>query len=169
MAEQLWKGRFSKAVDSRVNDFNSSIRFDQRMIAQDMRGSGVHAAMLAKQGIISEKDCEDILSGLASIADDLASGALEIDPNAEDVHTFVEQTLTARIGDAGKRLHTGRSRNDQVALDIRLTCGTTATPCRLTSWSSSRSSAGRRRRIPPLSCPATPTCSAPSPSPLAMR
>ena len=157
MAEQLWKGRFSKAVDSRVNDFNSSIRFDQRMIAQDMRGSGVHAAMLAKQGIISEKDCEDILSGLASIADDLASGALEIDPNAEDVHTFVEQTLTARIGDAGKRLHTGRSRNDQ------------ATPCRLTSWNSSRSSAGRRRRIPPLSCPATPTCSAPSPSPLVMR
>ena len=120
MAEQLWKGRFSKAVDSRVNDFNSSIRFDQRMIAQDMRGSGVHAAMLAKQGIISEKDCEDILSGLASIADDLASGTLTIDPNAEDVHTFVEQTLTARIGDAGKRLHTGRSRNDQVALDMRL-------------------------------------------------
>ena len=121
MAEQLWKGRFSKAVDSRVNDFNSSIRFDQRMIAQDMRGSGVHAAMLAKQGIISEKDCEDILNGLASIADDLAAGRLEIDPGAEDVHTFVEQTLTARIGDAGKRLHTGRSRNDQVALDIRLT------------------------------------------------
>ena len=114
MAEQLWKGRFSKAVDSRVNDFNSSIRFDQRMIAQDMRGSGVHAAMLARQGIISEQDCTDILSGLASIADDLSSGA-------EDVHTFVEQTLTARIGDAGKRLHTGRSRNDQVALDIRLT------------------------------------------------
>ena len=113
MAEQLWKGRFSKAVDSRVNDFNSSIRFDQRMIAQDMRGSGVHAAMLAKQGIISEKDCEDILSGLASIADDLASGALEIDPNAEDVHTFVEQTLTARIGDAqvagiGIMMHPGQ-------------------------------------------------------------
>ena len=120
MAEQLWKGRFSKAVDSRVNDFNSSIRFDQRMIAQDMRGSGVHAAMLARQGIISEQDCADILSGLASIADDLSSGALTIDPAAEDVHTFVEQTLTARIGDAGKRLHTGRSRNDQVALDIRL-------------------------------------------------
>ena len=91
MAEQLWKGRFSKAVDSRVNDFNSSIRFDQRMIAQDMRGSGVHATMLAKQGIISEQDCEDILNGLASIADDLASGKLEIDPNAEDVHTFVDQ------------------------------------------------------------------------------
>ena len=121
MAEQLWKGRFAKAVDPRVNDFNSSIRFDQRMIAQDMRGSGVHAAMLAKQGIISEADCQAILEGLASIADDLASGALQIDPAAEDVHTFVEQTLTARIGDAGKRLHTGRSRNDQVALDLRLT------------------------------------------------
>ena len=91
MAEQLWKGRFSKAVDSRVNDFNSSIRFDQRMIAQDMKGSGVHAAMLARQGIISEADCEAILGGLASIADDLASGKLEIDPNAEDVHTFVNR------------------------------------------------------------------------------
>jgi len=122
MAEQLWKGRFSKAVDSRVNDFNSSIRFDQRMIAQDMRGSGVHAAMLARQGIISEQDCADILSGLASIADDLSSGALTIDPAAEDVHTFVEQTLTATAppGPAGGG-RAGRSRNDQVALDIRLT------------------------------------------------
>ena len=88
MAEQLWKGRFSKAVDSRVNDFNSSIRFDQRMIAQDMKGSGVHAAMLARQGIISEEDCRAILDGLASIADDLAAGRLEIDPAAEDVHTL---------------------------------------------------------------------------------
>ena len=150
MAEQLWKGRFSKAVDSRVNDFNSSIRFDQRMIAQDMRGSGVHAAMLAKQGIISEKDCEDILNGLASIADDLASGKLEIDPNAEDVHTFVEQTLTARIGDAGKRLHTGRSRNDQVALDIRLYPAGLQRHMlqRLHRASWSRSSAKRRRRTP---------------------
>ena len=121
MAEQLWKGRFSKAVDSRVNDFNSSILFDCRLYKEDITGSIAHATMLGKQGIISEKDCEDILNGLASIADDLASGKLEIDPNAEDVHTFVEQTLTARIGDAGKRLHTGRSRNDQVALDIRLT------------------------------------------------
>ena len=121
MAEQLWKGRFSKAVDSRVNDFNSSIRFDQRMISQEMRGSGVHAVMLANQGIISKKDAEDILTGLAGIAEDLASGKLTIDPAAEDVHTFVEQTLTERVGDAGKRLHTGRSRNDQVALDIRLT------------------------------------------------
>ena len=120
MAEQLWKGRFSKAVDSRVNDFNSSIRFDQRMISQDMRGSGVHAVMLANQGIISKKDAEDILTGLAGIAEDLASGKLTIDPAAVDLHTFVEQTLTERVGDAGKRLHTGRSRNDQVALDCRM-------------------------------------------------
>ena len=120
MSEQLWKGRFSKAVDSRVNDFNSSIRFDQRMIAEDMHGSAVHAAMLAKQGIISQADCDAIQKGLASIAAELESGALAVDPAAEDVHTFVEQTLTARIGDAGKRLHTGRSRNDQVALDLRL-------------------------------------------------
>ena len=117
---QLWQGRASKAVDSRVNDFNSSIRFDARMIEQDIQGSLVHSAMLGRQGIISQQDVDDIHKGLHSILEDLHSGALEIDPNAEDVHTFVEQTLTACVGDAGKRLHTGRSRNDQVALDIRL-------------------------------------------------
>ena len=117
---QLWQGRSSKAVDSRVNDFNSSIRFDARMIEQDIQGSMVHSEMLGRQGIISAQDVEQIHAGLASILKDLRSGALEIDPAAEDVHTFVEQTLTARVGDAGKRLHTGRSRNDQVALDIRL-------------------------------------------------
>lgn len=117
---QLWQGRASKAVDSRVNDFNSSIRFDARMIEQDIQGSMVHSAMLGKQHIIDQKDVEDIHKGLQSILEDLRSGALEIDPAAEDVHTFVEQTLTARVGDAGKRLHTGRSRNDQVALDLRL-------------------------------------------------
>ena len=117
---QLWQGRASKAVDSRVNDFNSSIRFDARMIEEDIQGSLVHSAMLARQGIISGTDLEDIHKGLRSILADLHSGALDIDPAAEDVHTFVEQTLTARVGDAGKRLHTGRSRNDQVALDIRL-------------------------------------------------
>ena len=117
---QLWQGRASKAVDSRVNDFNSSIRFDARMIEEDIQGSLVHSAMLAKQGIISGADLDDIHKGLRSILEDLHSGALDIDPAAEDVHTFVEQTLTARVGDAGKRLHTGRSRNDQVALDIRL-------------------------------------------------
>lgn len=117
---QLWQGRASKAVDSRVNDFNSSIRFDARMIEQDIQGSMVHSAMLGKQHIIEQKDVDAIHQGLQSILEDLRSGALEIDPAAEDVHTFVEQTLTARVGDAGKRLHTGRSRNDQVALDLRL-------------------------------------------------
>ena len=117
---QLWQGRASKAVDSRVNDFNSSIRFDARMIEQDIQGSMVHSAMLGRQGIISARDVEDIHKGLQGILENLHSGALEIDPAAEDVHTFVEQTLTARVGDAGKRLHTGRSRNDQVALDLRL-------------------------------------------------
>ena len=120
MAEQLWKGRFSKAVDARVNDFNSSIRFDQRMVRHDINGSMAHATMLGEQGIIPEEDREAILTGLQEILADLDSGALTIDPTAEDIHTFIEQTLTARIGDAGKRLHTGRSRNDQVALDLRL-------------------------------------------------
>jgi argininosuccinate lyase len=118
---QLWQGRAGKAVDSRVNDFNSSIRFDARMLAQDIRGSKVHAAMLARQGILSAQAADAIRSGLNGILADVERGTLPIDPAAEDVHTFVEQTLTARIGDAGKRLHTGRSRNDQVALDIRLT------------------------------------------------
>ena len=117
---QLWQGRASKAVDSRVNDFNSSIRFDARLIEQDIQGSLVHSAMLGRQGIISQQDVEAIHKGLYGILEDLHSGALAIDPAAEDVHTFVEQTLTARVGDAGKRLHTGRSRNDQVALDLRL-------------------------------------------------
>ena len=117
---QLWQGRFSKAVDSRVNDFNSSIRFDRRMAAQDITGSMAHAAMLTGQGIISEADGAAIQQGLEGILADLESGALAIDPAAEDIHTFVEAELTKRIGEPGKRLHTGRSRNDQVAVDLRL-------------------------------------------------
>ena len=120
MAEQLWKGRFSKAVDSRVNDFNSSIRFDQRMIAQDMRGSGVHAAMLAKQGILTNTERDMILEGLNSILADMESGALQPDLQYEDIHSFIEANLIERVGDVGKKLHTGRSRNDQVALDMKL-------------------------------------------------
>ena len=116
---QLWQGRSSKTVDSRVNDFNSSIRFDARMIEQDIRGSMVHSAMLGKQGIIAPQDVDYIHKGLQSILEDLHSGALEIDPAAEDVHTFVEQTLTARVGDAGKRLHTGRSHQIRVQFASR--------------------------------------------------
>ena len=117
---KLWAGRFSKEVDKRTNDFNSSISTDSRMYAQDINGSIVHATMLAAQGIISVEDSIAITSELAKIKQEIADGTLLIDPNAEDIHTFIEQTLTERIGVAGKRLHTGRSRNDQVALDIRL-------------------------------------------------
>ncbi|MBQ9414115.1 MAG: argininosuccinate lyase [Clostridia bacterium] len=117
---KLWAGRFQKALDDKTNDFNSSISFDSRMAEEDILGSMAHAAMLEAQGIIRHEDGAAIQEGLAAIAADLKSGALAIDMTAEDIHTFVEGELTARIGDAGKRLHTGRSRNDQVALDIRL-------------------------------------------------
>lgn len=117
---QLWGGRFTKETDKMVYAFNASIRFDQRLLKEDITGSRAHAMMLAKQGIISEEDKDAILSGLDSIEADVASGKLEITDEYEDVHSFVEANLTKRIGDAGKRLHTGRSRNDQVALDMRM-------------------------------------------------
>ena len=116
----MWAGRFLKQLDSQADDFNSSIRFDSKMFKQDITGSLVHAEMLKKQGIISVDEAEKIKKGLSEILCDLEDGKLEIDMTAEDIHMFVEQELTARIGDAGKRLHTARSRNDQVALDIRL-------------------------------------------------
>ena len=118
--EKMWAGRFQKALDKKADDFNSSIRFDCRMYAQDIRGSMAHAMMLEKQGIVSKADVEKILDGLDGILKDLDAGILSIDENAEDIHMFVEAELTKRIGDAGKKLHTARSRNDQVALDIRL-------------------------------------------------
>ena len=118
--EKMWAGRFSKALDKKADDFNSSISFDSRMYKQDITGSIAHASMLAKQGIISVADCERIIDGLGSILADLESGKLDFDMNCEDIHMFVEAELTSRIGDAGKKLHTARSRNDQVALDVRL-------------------------------------------------
>ena len=118
--EKMWAGRFEKALDKMADDFNSSIHFDKKMYAHDIKGSLEHAAMLASVGILTEEDLEKINEGLLGILDDLNSGKLEFDENAEDIHMFVEATLTARIGDAGKRLHTARSRNDQVALDLRL-------------------------------------------------
>lgn len=117
---KMWQGRFEKELDGTVNDFNSSISFDWVMFREDIAGSIAHARMLAAQGIIPAADAEDIVRGLREILDDIESGELVIDPQAEDIHMFIEQTLTARIGDAGKRLHTARSRNDQVALDIRM-------------------------------------------------
>ena len=117
---KLWDGRFSKQEDERVNDFNSSIAFDARMAQQDIQGSIAHATMLGRQGIIEPGEADLIVQGLEGIAHDLQTGALAIDPTAEDIHMFVEAVLTNRLGDTGKRLHTARSRNDQVALDIRL-------------------------------------------------
>ena len=117
---KLWTGRFHKELDKKTNDFNSSIRFDSRMAKEDIEGSIAHATMLGACGVIDQKEAERICAGLEGILADLESGALEIDPEAEDIHTFVEAELTARLGDAGKRLHTARSRNDQVALDDRL-------------------------------------------------
>ena len=120
MSDKMWAGRFSAETDKRVNDFNSSIRFDCRMYEEDITGSIVHARMLARQGIISAEDRDKIEGGLLSVMSDIKSGKLHFDPNAEDIHMFVEAELTARIGEAGKRLHTARSRNDQVALDLKM-------------------------------------------------
>ncbi len=118
--DKMWAGRFQKALDKEADDFNSSIHFDCRMFKQDITGSMVHAEMLSRQGIITAKEKLQIVNGLASILEDLQNGSLSFDMNAEDIHMFVESELTKRIGDAGKKLHTARSRNDQVALDIRL-------------------------------------------------
>ncbi len=120
MANKMWAGRFSKELDERVNDFNSSVSFDARMYKQDIRGSIAHAKMLGDTGIIDRGESEKIVEGLTGILNDIDGGTLLIDPNAEDIHMFVEQVLTERLGDTGKRLHTARSRNDQVALDIRM-------------------------------------------------
>ena len=117
---KMWAGRFSKEVDETVNAFNSSIAFDGRMYKHDIHGSIAHAAMLGKCGIISMEDSEKIQKGLKDILDDIENGKLEFDMTAEDIHMFVEAELTKRLGDVGKRLHTARSRNDQVALDIKL-------------------------------------------------
>lgn len=117
---QLWKGRFKKELAKETNDFNASIHFDCRMFEEDIKGSIAHATMLGCCGIIDKSESEKITAGLAGILEDLKSGALQIDFEAEDIHTFIEGELTARLGQTGKRLHTARSRNDQVALDIRM-------------------------------------------------
>ena len=118
--EKMWAGRTSGTTDSIADDFNSSIRFDCRMFRQDITGSMAHAAMLGAQGIIAPQEADQLIDGLQGILDDLDSGALEFDMSCEDVHMFVEQVLTQRLGDVGKKLHTARSRNDQVALDLRM-------------------------------------------------
>lgn len=117
---KLWGGRFSKSTDALVDDFNSSIRFDARMYAQDIKGSQAHAEMLGRQGIIPKTDADLIVKTLGEIKSDIEAGNVEFQIDAEDIHMNIETILISRIGDVGKRLHTGRSRNDQVALDIRM-------------------------------------------------
>ncbi len=118
--EKMWAGRFQKALDKEADDFNSSIHFDCKMYKQDIKGSIAHAKMLCKQGIISEEEKDILVNGLNSILTDIEKGDLQIDMLAEDIHMFVEAELTKRVGDTGKKLHTARSRNDQVALDVRM-------------------------------------------------
>ena len=117
---KLWAGRTAAETAQLADDFNSSIAFDSRMAKQDITGSMAHAAMLGAKGIIAPDEAETLIDGLQTILDDLSSGTLEIDPRAEDIHMFVEQVLTERLGEVGKKLHTARSRNDQVALDFRM-------------------------------------------------
>lgn len=117
---KMWAGRTAGVTDPVADDFNSSIRFDSRMYREDITGSMAHAAMLGAQHILPQADADAIIDALQGILDDLDSGALAFDPACEDIHMFVEQVLTARIGDLGKKLHTARSRNDQVALDLRM-------------------------------------------------
>ena len=117
---QLWGGRFTKKTDQMVYDFNASISFDKRLYRQDIEGSMAHVRMLAKQQILTDQERDQILEGLTGILADVESGALQITAEYEDIHSFVEANLIDRIGDVGKKLHTGRSRNDQVALDMRL-------------------------------------------------
>ncbi len=117
---QLWGGRFTKETDKLVYQFNQSLNFDKRFFEQDVRGSLAHVSMLAAQGILTEKERDQIIEGLEGILKDVSDGKLKIEGDYEDIHSFVEANLTERIGDAGKKLHTGRSRNDQVALDMRL-------------------------------------------------
>ena len=116
----MWAGRFTKEIDERVNDFNSSISFDARMYKHDIEGSIAHATMLGECGIIDLEESKTIIDGLKGILADIDNGKLDFDPTAEDIHMFVEAELTSCLGDTGKRLHTARSRNDQVALDIRM-------------------------------------------------
>ncbi|HBH95203.1 MAG TPA: argininosuccinate lyase, partial [Ruminococcaceae bacterium] len=120
MAEMMWTGRFYKELDSKVNAFNSSISFDGRMYRHDIMGSIAHAKMLGECGIISREDSEALVAELEKVFEEIENGTLQLDKNAEDIHMFIESVLTKRLGEVGKRLHTARSRNDQVALDIRL-------------------------------------------------
>ncbi len=130
MSKKMWDGRFEKATDAKANDYNTSLPFDCRMFRQDIAGSIAHCRMLKNCGILTPQEADDIIKGLSTIEEDILKGDLTFDSRAEDIHMFIEEELTARIGEAGKKLHTGRSRNDQVALDLRLYLRDVATDIR---------------------------------------
>ena len=117
---KLWEGRFKKELDSKTNDFNASIHFDKRLYEEDIIGSIAHVKMLGEQGIIRKEESEKLINELKKIREEIEKGSLEIDLDVEDIHSFIEKELTIHLGDTGKRVHTARSRNDQVALDMRL-------------------------------------------------
>ena len=117
---KLWGGRFTKETNQLAHNFNASLPFDRKFYSQDIDGSIAHVTMLAKQGILTDAEKEQIIAGLTSIKEDITNGTLEFNETSEDIHSFVEENLIDRVGDVGKKLHTGRSRNDQVALDMRL-------------------------------------------------
>ena len=117
---KLWGGRFAKSTDKLVEDFHSSISFDQKLYVQDIEGSIAHATMLGKQGIITKEEADTLVAGLKSVMTDIEAGKVEFEVGAEDIHMNVEKILTERVGTVGKKLHTARSRNDQVALDLKM-------------------------------------------------
>ena len=160
---KLWAGRFQKETDTAVNDFNSSISFDARLYQEDIAGSIAHAAMLGKQGIIEEHEAEKIIEGLKAILADIEAGKVEFSEENEDIHMNIESELTARIGDTGKRLHTARSRNDQVAVDFRLYVKRRFLLSSVWCWIWRRSSSRRPRKTWMPSCRAILTSSEPSP------
>ena len=162
---KLWAGRFQKETDTLVNDFNSSIQFDARLYKQDIAGSIAHAQMLGKQGIIEEHEVESIVEGLKAILEDIEADKVEFSVDNEDIHMNIETLLTQRIGDAGKRLHTARSRNDQVAVDTRLYVKEEIPVIIGKILDLEEVLVEKARSTPTPLCPATPTCSGPSPPP----
>ena len=164
---KLWAGRFQKETDTLVNDFNSSIGFDARLYEQDIRGSIAHASMLGDAGIIEKHESEKIVEGLTAILADIEGGRVEFSLDNEDIHMNIEALLTQRIGDTGKRLHTARSRNDQVATDFRLYVKEEIPQVIQYVIGLEKVLVKRPRPICPPSCPAIPTYSGPSPPPSA--
>ena len=160
---KLWAGRFQKETDSAVNDFNSSIAFDARLYRQDIAGSIAHATMLGEQGIIQPDEAEKIVAGLRAILADIEDGNVEFTVDMEDIHMNIESLLTGRIGQTGKRLHTARSRNDQVAVDFRMYVREEIQEIINIILDFEKVLVRKAKAMSPPCCPVTPTSSVPSP------